>query len=582
MTTVEEALGHGPGPSATEPRPAPLVIIVGADKGGVGKEMPLYSKILTPSGWKTMGDMRIGMPICGADGKTYQVCGVFPQGIKPAYRISFTDGTSAECGLEHLWKTWSATNAARQGGWVLRTTKQLKDLNLRAKDYYYYRVPIIEPVQFASTSMPIDPYTLGVLIGDGYLVGNRCSFSVPPAKEPIKEKVGTRLAEGYCLKGPHGPEASPQWAISGGKRGKTNFLAMVRNLGLDVKSKERFIPEVYKTASISDRLELLRGLMDTDGSSKKGRTGFSTCSDRLALDVADLVRSLGGIAVVHRYDRSHHDKPVEYHINVRMRVCPFSLPYKAAGWVPASNLRGKYIKAIEYVADVEQQCIMTTAPDGLYVTDGYSATHNTTITRALVDYMAKCGAPLRAFDTEPADGGVLKQFYPRAEMLNAGTVPGQMRVIDSAGTDAVTLVDLRAGLLTPMLKAFHRIDLLEDVRKGALRLLVLHVVGSSVASASEVKPVMAALKGASLVRVNNKIAADSEFAAGEPGEVTIEIPNLEESAVAAVDQANAGFAAFAGDPVQSRVLRGYVRAWLADVHAAFDQAGIGGLLVTGA
>lgn len=205
----------------------------------------------------------------------------------------------------------------------------------------------------------------------------------------------------------------------------------------------------------------------------------------------------------------------------------------------------------------------------------------TMLARALVDYLAKCGAPLRAFDTEPAEGGVLKRFYPRAEMLNAGTVPGQMRVIDSAGTDAVTLVDLRAGLLTPMLKAFHRIDLLEDVRKGALRLLVLHVVGSSVASASEVKPVMAALKGASLIRVNNKIAADSEFTAGEPGEVTIEIPNLEESAVAAVDQANAGFAAFAGDPVQSRVLRGYVRAWLADVHAAFDQAGIGGLLLTG-
>ena len=202
----------------------------------------------------------------------------------------------------------------------------------------------------------------------------------------------------------------------------------------------------------------------------------------------------------------------------------------------------------------------------------------TMVTRALVDYLAKYGVQIRAFDTEPGDVGVLKRFYSAAEILNAGTVPGQMKVIDSAKGDAITVVDARAGLLGPMLKAFHRIDLLTDVRSGALNLLVLHVVGSSVASAGEIRPVIDALKGASLVRVNNKIAPDSEFAPDQPGEITLGIPNLEESAVAAVDQANAGFAAFAGDANQSRVLRGYVRAWLADVHAAFDRAGISGML----
>ena len=199
----------------------------------------------------------------------------------------------------------------------------------------------------------------------------------------------------------------------------------------------------------------------------------------------------------------------------------------------------------------------------------------TMISRALVDYLTKYGIQIRAFDTEPTEGGVLKRFYPQAELLNVTTVPGQMKVVDAAKGDAITLIDARAGALTPIIKAFHRIDLLTDVTSGALGLLVLHVVGSSVASASEVRPMIESLKGANLIRVNNKIAPDSQFSTDEPGEITILIPNLEEEAAAAVDQADADFGTFSSDAAQSRVLRGYVRAWLADVHAAFDRAGIG-------
>ena len=152
-----------------------------------------------------------------------------------------------------------------------------------------------------------------------------------------------------------------------------------------------------------------------------------------------------------------------------------------------------------------------------------------------------------------------------------------MKVVDAARGESVTLIDARAGALTPILKAFHRIDLLSDVRSGALNLLVMHVVGSSVASASEIGPVVDAVRGANLIRVNNKTAPDSEFTPDHPGEVTILIPNLEESAVTAVDRSNLGFAAFVADAGQSHTLRGYVRAWLTDVHGAFDRASIGGL-----
>lgn len=200
----------------------------------------------------------------------------------------------------------------------------------------------------------------------------------------------------------------------------------------------------------------------------------------------------------------------------------------------------------------------------------------TTIARALMDYLPRCGKTVRPFDTEP--GGVLRRFFPDASPLNLSSVSGQMQVVDAAKGDAVTLVDARAGALTPILDAFHRIDLLADVKSGALNLLVLHVVGPSVASSEEIRPIVTKLEGANLVRVNVRTNADAVFAPVVPGEVTIEIPTLEEDAYAAVDNSNAAFLAFAGDQSKSRVLRGYVRAWLGDVFAAFDRAGIASMV----
>lgn len=202
----------------------------------------------------------------------------------------------------------------------------------------------------------------------------------------------------------------------------------------------------------------------------------------------------------------------------------------------------------------------------------------TTVARALIDYLSANGVPIRAIDTESGETGVLKRFYPRAELLNAATVPGQMAMVDGVRAEAVTLVDARAGLLTIILGAFAKIDLFGDVRAGTLQLLVLHVVGASIASSNEIPEVMAALKDARLVRVNNKINPDAKFLPAATSEVVIEIPTLEEDVAAAVDRAGVGFAAFATDRKNSRVLRGLVRDWLNKVHAAFEQAGIGGLV----
>ena len=201
----------------------------------------------------------------------------------------------------------------------------------------------------------------------------------------------------------------------------------------------------------------------------------------------------------------------------------------------------------------------------------------TIVTRALLDYLANNKVQARSFDTEPGNVGVLKRFFPKTVMLNAATVAGQMEIIDSAQTNTVTVVDARAGLLGPLLKTFNRIDLLNDVRSGQLGLLVLHVVGSSVASASEIPEVIQAMQGANLVRVNNRVNEDAAFPLPVYGETTIDIPHLDEIACAAVDQKNSSFVGFITDTGNSRILRGHVRSWLGEVFTGFNRADIRGI-----
>lgn len=342
---------------------------------GCGKEQPLTAKILTPTGWKLMGEMSVGTPVCGADGRTYHVMGVYPQGVSPAYRVTFTDGTSTEAGANHLWKV-KGHHGARDG-WVVRSTSQLMAGNSRKRTARNYHIPIPEAVEFAPTgSLPVAPYVLGAIIGDGALTGSCVALSVPVTKEPIRQKVAALLGEDYTMTIHHPNASAPQWNIVGGRRNGSTMRSIVKSLGLAVRSSERFIPAIYKTASVSDRLELLRGLMDSDGTATKGRTSFSTLSATLADDVCELVRSLGGVAISRRYWRGDH---FEWNINVRLKECPFSLAYKADGWIAPKFSYGKHIASIDYVGDVEQQCIMVSAPDHLYITDGFNVTHNTTI-----------------------------------------------------------------------------------------------------------------------------------------------------------------------------------------------------------
>jgi hypothetical protein len=234
----------------------------------------------------------------------------------------------------------------------------------------------MSPAELAHVHVPIPHYLMGVLIGDGALTNGVLQFSVPPSKQAIHDKIGDLIGFDRLGK-PRGHGTSIQVAVRGTRHKYNDMLRAVADMRLNVRSKERFIPEPYKLGSAANRLELLRGLMDTDGSAVDGRTTFHTCSLRLCNDVAELVRSLGGVAIIRKYDRAHESKPPEWQVNVRMYECPFSLPAKAQQWRSPARVHGKYITAIYWAGYTETRCISVSAADHLYITDGYNCTHNT-------------------------------------------------------------------------------------------------------------------------------------------------------------------------------------------------------------
>lgn len=202
----------------------------------------------------------------------------------------------------------------------------------------------------------------------------------------------------------------------------------------------------------------------------------------------------------------------------------------------------------------------------------------TFLSRALLDYLRAKALPHRAFDTEVlANGGVLKRFAPSAEMVDIATVPGQMQIFDAISSGAVTVVDIRAGQLTPTLRALASSGVMGDVRERKARLVLLHVLGSTVASMKEVADILAQMSGAEHILVRNKTNADASFREFEDSAkslLTLDIPFLNETACETVDGLDISFLDFMADDANSRVLRGYVREWLDKVNLEFAKVRI--------
>jgi hypothetical protein len=204
----------------------------------------------------------------------------------------------------------------------------------------------------------------------------------------------------------------------------------------------------------------------------------------------------------------------------------------------------------------------------------------TTISRALDNYLHHRKAVRKVFDGETPSGD-LRQFCDISEVVDLQSLDDQMRVFDRL--QGVTLIDVKAGLFTEVLSSLNRTGLLDDVRAGNFNLALLHVLGPSVASLSEISAITEKLgSGALHLLVKNLVnesgykewESDPRFKAALTGANTITIPHLQARACTEVQRLGMSFSSYIADASQSRMLVGYVRAWLRDTYSAFTSAGL--------
>lgn len=321
------------------------------------KAQPKTSKVLGQSGWIQIGDLKEEDSIAGQDGKFHKVKSLYPKGTTEVYKVSFHDRTSVLCAKDHLWTVCKDPNKYWE-------TLSLEKIKLMIEKGRRFHIPVTKPIQHPEVNLIIDPYVLGCLLGNGNFTVNSVIFSTGDAE--LAKKVGSKLPSFETIK--KSPAANFSWTISdiqpqksaGARVGST--LDSLRKLNLwGKKSRDKFIPYDYLFASETQRHDILQGLLDTDGSWDRGYRRYQTMSTHLAYGVCDLVRSLGGSALlIQRQDGT-------YRVTIRM-------PYYEIG------ANKKYIKEITRVEDDETICIEIDTKSGLYITDNYIVTHNTTKT----------------------------------------------------------------------------------------------------------------------------------------------------------------------------------------------------------
>jgi phosphate starvation-inducible protein PhoH and related proteins len=413
-----------------------------------GRAQPIDQEVLTPSGFRAIGTLKVGDLVIGSDGLPTPVLGVYPQGRREVFRVTTQDGASTLACAEHLWfVTTPADRRHGKDGRVLQTQEMVG--RLRQQHQHRFELPLAEPIEMEGQDVPIDPYALGLLLGGGCITTSTTpSFSTrdPELADALEAALpGIELRRkntyDYVLRHIDGHR--------GGVIVSNPVTVALRELGLaGTRSGTKFVPDRYLLNEPAVRMAVLQGLLDTDGgpvtqTGRRCRVQFSTSSSRLADNVVFLVRSLGGVAYRRlrpakgRPPGRANGRPVHHRsdahiLDIRLPVGlePFRLSRKRAIYHQHGAIRPmRYIDSIEPAGEAETVCIQVAAEDSLYVTDDFLVTHNTLNDAFIILDEAQ--------NTSPEQ---IKMFLTRLGFNSKMVVTGDITQIDLPG-------DQRSGLV---------------------------------------------------------------------------------------------------------------------------------------
>jgi hypothetical protein len=394
---IDEALEGGLGKGE-------LGVIIGPTS--FGKVQPFDSQIVTPNGFKNMGDIKVGDYVIGSNGKPTKVIGVYPHKNWQFYKVTFSDGVSCECGKEHLWavnsyyqrsgkkydksikkKVYKPDNSFR-----VLSLEEIMNKGLFKRGRHNFKIPMCSPVEFEKRNLSIDSYLMGYLIGDGNFNG----ATITVGKEDIDES--SKLLSECNFKFNLHERKNRAFSLSYGANLKKELS---KYFDLSLTSSGKYIPEDYLYSSLEDRIAILNGLMDSDGTCmKNGCSCFNTKSKQLAKDIKILVLSLGGFAKVREKRAKYFNKKYNEirdcgtHYEVTITLCDSSIPIfrlkRKQDRVVYRTLRSneRFFDRVEKSRICDGQCIKVDAEDELYLTDNFIVTHNTSLTTAMASYAA--------------------------------------------------------------------------------------------------------------------------------------------------------------------------------------------------
>lgn len=334
--------------------------------------------VLTPEGWKNHGDLKVGDEVFRPNGDHAKIIRLSPKNLATV-EVEFTNGEKIKCNEDHMWTLYDR----RTKKWETIETRnligpKLKVSSGKVKERYVFQLPEQKCLKFEEKNLPIHPYFLGVWIGDG-TKSKPCITSHVKDKEHINKIVEECGYDISTICNTVNDEVKVYYFSN------QDILSKIRNLNL---YKNKHIPNSYKFSSREQRLQLLAGIIDSDGSFIESENRYKIypgCDKNLAEDIRQLLNSLGIIAEVYNVKPPQKSKwnsqKVQYCVcfSTDMDI-PVALPRKR-------NLHGSVtkrricVKSIRYLKKPEEgNCITIDKPDGLYLVGKTCIpTHNSSI-----------------------------------------------------------------------------------------------------------------------------------------------------------------------------------------------------------
>lgn len=394
-----------------------------ASRPSMGKEQPVYSRVYTKNGYKTIGEINVDDYVMGSDGIEHKVISVFPQGVKPVYRVYFDDNTFTDCGLNHLWLTKSRKERKNKKNYSVKTLIEIINSKVILEDgRSNHCIPINSPVQFSKRNLLLDPYVMGIILGDGNISGNFARITI--ADKDIIDEVGKCLPETDVLSKPN----KISYRITkkenkGNHRESCRTVEVLRFYSLMGKTSDtKFIPADYLYSSVPDRISLLQGLLDSDGYLIKPNYNFieySTTSISLRDQIMELARSLGGKCSFTERQGRYTKNGIEIKTKRNYRIWisfndinikPFRCIRKQENYRFRKQYHNKFIIKIKYIGESESKCIMLDSKEQLYLTDNFIVTHNSAVMCNSSLSTAKEGNPNLIFSYEMPKNTLIDRF----------------------------------------------------------------------------------------------------------------------------------------------------------------------------